>query len=346
MPMLIDVAELAGLAAEGALYGVFVCLFCVCGYDLVRRRKRHGSQLSWPMVLAAVMLILLATARFAVDTANVFAAFIKHDPRTARIGYLADVTQPLFTTKHSILVAVLLVGDSFVNYRCWVVWGKNIWIVAFPVVLSFTSAVNGCCSGRLIHDVGVQQPPQPDRPLEAMWLKAFFSLSLVANAFSTCMLAFRIWHVDHQMASTTIERANTSLMPIVRIVLESGILNAAYLFVYVMTLNFGSQGLEIMSEMATPLTGIIFSIVILRVGHQRHDDNYYTQHPTRTMTWNIARKTTFTTGMSGTAGTATTATAAGSNMSTLEVYVHGTTTSKVDDEDGQELHSLSSLAAA
>ena len=91
-----------------------MCLFAVCGYDLVRRRRRHGSQLSWPMVSAGVLLILLATARFAVDTANVFEAFIKHDPRTARIGYLADVTQPLFTTKHSLLVAVLLVGDSFV----------------------------------------------------------------------------------------------------------------------------------------------------------------------------------------------------------------------------------------
>ncbi|KAM5541845.1 hypothetical protein V8D89_004574 [Ganoderma adspersum] len=341
MPMIIDVAELAGLAAEGALYGVFVCLFAVCGYDLVRRRKRHGSQLSWPMVSAGVLLIVLATARFAVDTANVFEAFIKHDPRAARVGYLADVTQPLFTTKHSLLVAVLLVGDSFVNYRCWVVWGKNLWIVVFPVALSFTSAASGSYTMWAYSNL-----PNQTVLSEATWLKAFFSLSLVANAFSTCMLAFRIWHVDHQMAKTTIERANPSLFPIVRIILESGMLNAAYLFVYVMTLNFGSQGLEIMSEMATPLTGIIFSIVILRVGHQRHDDNFYTQHATRTMTWNIARKTTHFTsggmGMSATDATATTATAAGSN---LEVYVHGTTTAKADDEDVQEMHSFSTSGA-
>ena len=63
------------------------------------------------------------------------------------------------------------------------------------------------------------------------------------------MLAFRIWHVDRQTAERTGDRANPSLTPIVRIILESGILNAAYLFAYVMTLNFGSQGLEIMSEM-------------------------------------------------------------------------------------------------
>ena len=67
------------------------------------------------------------------------------------------------------------------------------------------------------------------------------------------MLAFRIWYVDHQLTGATMERANASLAPIVRIVLESGVLNAAYLFVYVMTLNFGSQGLEIMSEMVRSL---------------------------------------------------------------------------------------------
>lgn len=89
-------------------------MFCVCGYDLVQRRTRFKSQLSWPMVLAGVLLIVLAFARFSVDTANVFVAFIQHDTRAARIGYLQDVTQPLFTTKHSLLVAVLLVGDSFV----------------------------------------------------------------------------------------------------------------------------------------------------------------------------------------------------------------------------------------
>lgn len=50
------------------------------------------------------------------------------------------------------------------------------------------------------------------------------------------------------------EPSQSRLSPIVRIVLESGMLNAAYLFAYVMTLNFGSQGLEIMSEMVRTLS--------------------------------------------------------------------------------------------
>ena len=94
--------------------GVFLCLFWVCGYDLVRRRAQQGSQLNWPMVTTGVLLILLATARFVVDTANVFVAFIRHDPRSARLAYLEDVTQPLFSAKHLLFITSLFVGDSFV----------------------------------------------------------------------------------------------------------------------------------------------------------------------------------------------------------------------------------------
>ncbi|KAI9061592.1 hypothetical protein FKP32DRAFT_1575597 [Trametes sanguinea] len=323
--MQIDTAELAGLAAEGGLYGVFVCLYFVCGYDLTQRRARFKSQLSWPMVLAGTLLIILATARFAVDTTNVFVAFIHHDPRPARLAYLADVTQPLFTTKHSLLIAVLLVGDSFVNYRCWVVWGKNLWIVVVPIGLSFTSAAAGSYTmwaySHLPHQTVLS---------EAKWLKAFFSLSLVANAFATSMLAFRIWSVDRSMKTVMEPGRKSRLSPIVRIVLESGLLNAAYLFVYVMTLEFGSEGLEIMSEMAVPLTGIIFSIVILRVGHQRHDDTYYTQRPA-TISWAVAKRSALD-GTRRTGDTGTTVTAADSGIMPMEVYIQRKTTDDTERE--------------
>ncbi|KAI0675870.1 hypothetical protein C8Q78DRAFT_354923 [Trametes maxima] len=248
MPMLIDTAELAGLAAEGALYGVFVCLFCVCGYDLVQRRIRLKSQLSWPMALAGILLILLATARFVVDCTNIFVAFILHDTRATRLAYLLDVKAPLFTTKHSIFISTLLVGDSFVNYRCWIVWGKNIWIVLPSIMLSLTSTSSG---GYLMW--AYTHLPDQTIPSEAHWLTVLFSLSLVANALATSLLAYRIWSIDRQLTGVlNVEFGDQSrLSPIARIILESGLMNAAYLFVFVMTLEFGSQALEIMSEMVS-----------------------------------------------------------------------------------------------
>ncbi|TBU38607.1 hypothetical protein BD309DRAFT_874014 [Dichomitus squalens] len=331
MPMLIDVAELAGLAAEGALYGIFLCLFCVCGYDLVRRRARQESELSWPMVTAGVLLIVLATARFIVDIANVFVAFIRHDPRSARLAYLEDVTQPLFTTKHILFITSLFVGDSFVS-------GERI-SGLFSYLWVYPDIVAGYYTMWAYSNL-----PDQTIPSEAKWLKSFFSLSLVANALATSLLAFRIWYVDRQRAHVAIDSPGSSLTPIIRIILESGAINAATLFAFVMTLSFGSQGLEIMSEMATPLVGIIFSIVILRIGYRRHGDSYYTtQHPrSRTLTWRAGKSGTGVGGFTGAAATMATV----ADLSNREIYVNESTTSKLDGGDGHELTSFRVTASA
>ncbi|KAI0628050.1 hypothetical protein C8Q77DRAFT_1068729 [Trametes polyzona] len=337
MPLLIDTAELAGLAAEGVLYGIFLCLFCISGYGLVERRKRLNTQLSWPMVVAGILLILLATIRFVVDCANIFVGFIRHDPREARLAYFEDVTQPLFATKHTTFITTLLIGDSFVNYRCWIVWGKNYWVIIPPVILSLVSTASGSYTmwayGHL--------PNQTIRS-EADWLTVLFSLSLVANALATSLLAYRIWSIERKLKSAMDTRGTTMsalppsrISPLIRIVLESGLMNAAYLFVFLMTLEFGSQALEIISEMAVPLTGIIFSIVILRVGHQTHGDSFYApgQQLPNSIAWARSKPTTrpSTTIMSpGNTGPSS------SNMIPLEVYVHGSTVVKVEEGEGDK----------
>ena len=67
------------------------------------------------------------------------------------------------------------------------------------------------------------------------------------------LLAFRIWNINHQREKAT--RAPTGLnsrsvtAPIVRIVLESGAINAAFLFAFVMMLVENSPSLELVSNM-------------------------------------------------------------------------------------------------
>lgn len=70
---------------------------------------------------------------------------------------------------------------------------------------------------------------------------------------TTALLASRIWWMDRKgsRAFSELEGTGHRLHPVVRIVLESGLLNAVFLFAFVMTLAFGSSSLEIMSEMVS-----------------------------------------------------------------------------------------------
>lgn len=83
------------------------------------------------------------------------------------------------------------------------------------------------------------------------------------------------------------------------------------------------------------MTGIIFSIVILRVGHRRHDDTYYTQRAPTT-TWQVRKNTMTQSGITQTTAASTT-TAAVAGSSNVDVY--GTAMKANDDEF--ELHSFS-----
>jgi len=259
MAIAIDTAELAGLVVEAAFYGMYLTLFIVSAYVFAERQSLKIATLNLPMTVTAVAMILLATAQLSVDTANVFVAFL-HNDRAARIAFLADVSTKLFSAKHCILISQLLVGDSFVSYRCWVVWGRRVWIVILPIMLSLGSAV----SGTYVMWVFAHHPSTTVKQQKS-WVAAIFTLSLCANAVATSLLAFRIWQVDRRTRAV-LGTSTSSLMPIVKILIESGAINAAYLFIYNVTLLSGSQALEFMAQVATPISGIIFSIVIIRVG--------------------------------------------------------------------------------
>lgn len=55
------------------------------------------------------------------------------------VGY-ADETLPLVGADILISVSDLL-GDFVLLYRCWIIWGKNYWVILVPLL----TAVAGFC---------------------------------------------------------------------------------------------------------------------------------------------------------------------------------------------------------
>ncbi|KDR71350.1 hypothetical protein GALMADRAFT_144035 [Galerina marginata CBS 339.88] len=94
---------------------------------------------------------------------------------------------------------------------------------------------------------------------------AVFGLSFSANAISTGLLSYKIWTADRNLRKTLpISSTGRRLTPVLRIVLESGIVNTLYLLAYTVILDNGMDGIAIMASIVTPLVGIIFTTVIIR----------------------------------------------------------------------------------
>ncbi|KAI0741248.1 hypothetical protein C8Q80DRAFT_124870 [Daedaleopsis nitida] len=191
----------------------------------------------------------------------------------------------MFQARHAIFVLVQLVLDSFVNYRCWVVWQKNYWVIAFPVLLSFISS--GCGFFKVWSFSGL---PNQSPASQVAWIKAFLSLSLIANALATSLLAFRIWFTDRN-THNAIPGHTSSFLPIARIVLESGMMNAAYLFAEMMVITFDPTATEFMCDLGPAVAGIIFFVVILRISHRRPDNTVYALSSWKTLDRSHSPKT-------------------------------------------------------
>ncbi|KAF4569917.1 hypothetical protein EYR40_008897 [Pleurotus pulmonarius] len=234
-------------------------MYILCG----KSSDKAGSRV---MVLALLVMMALATAQLAVDAVNIFQAFVDNN-RFERVLFLSNPTLPIFAAKHAIFFTMIVVGDAINTYRCYVVWNKRILIVAPAIILSIGSAV---CSYQTIW--ATQHLKSVSIAGEASWGTASFALSISANSYATCWIAYRLWENEKNFFGNGSRR--NSLMPVVLIIIESGALNAAYLIAYIAVLQSGSHGLEILAEFSTPFVGVIFTLMIVRIKFRSKPKSY------------------------------------------------------------------------
>ncbi|KAG7095905.1 hypothetical protein E1B28_006592 [Marasmius oreades] len=273
MPMQTDVAELAGIVVEAVLYGIFTVLTIGTLYVLLRG-KRGRSALNHPLIFTSVLMFVLATVQIVVDCVVIFDAFIEINPRPVRKLKMSNIRIPIVAAKRALFFAMMILGDAIVIYRCWMVWGKN-WLVI--ILSSFCCIASGTLAYMTIY--ATQHAGSLTDILKHPWVygTAIFTLSIIANGIATSLIAFRIWRNERKLVLPSVSTKSTSglsvisgrgsLLPIARILVESGALNTAYLIAYTIVLQVeeGQGSLPIVADMSTPLVGIIFSLVIVRV---------------------------------------------------------------------------------
>ncbi|TFK45711.1 hypothetical protein OE88DRAFT_1729504 [Heliocybe sulcata] len=262
----LDVADLAGLIIEAVFYGIFLVLL-VIAMQLTIGQGRHWK-VNNVLVGVTASMAILATMQLAADVTCIFRSFML-STRGERIAFLEDSSRPVFILRRATLITMLFLSDLFVTYRCWVVWDGSIRVVILPFCLTLASGASGSYAlAWLQHST---QSKDFDK-FPRRWFIATAVLSLMANAISTSLTGFYIWHKTRRTARV-IGFTTSNLIPVAKIVIESGVLNEAYLLVHTITLSSGTEGMETMAALGgsftskgTPLIGCIFMLVIIRAG--------------------------------------------------------------------------------
>jgi len=251
-------ALIGGLATLG-LYGVYFVLFCITIHILCFRRKRQPTNRF--LLMAALALFIFASMDVLIECHRLLIGLL-YTPGPEIDAYFNSGGDWSFGLQDTVRVLNMLIGDAVLVYRAWMVWEKRWPVVAFNILVWLATLVTSIRIVQL-QILWIQQPEEVQYLLDMVtWSLATQCLTLAQTTTATGLIVFRLWRVDRAAS----QYKDTSLLPVVRILVESGVLYTSLMLVNVVVTSLVNPGLFIILQVTSPIIGITFSLIIVRVG--------------------------------------------------------------------------------
>ncbi|KAF8888821.1 hypothetical protein BD779DRAFT_433731 [Infundibulicybe gibba] len=265
--MALATAMLIGALAHSALYGgswrhypkmlfedchpgIYLVFFTGALYVEYTRRLR-GLKVNMFLFVVTVVLFLLITATWAIQILRTTGAFVNGDFYNY---YATSVEAPRNMADIVLHVCQVIVADSAMLYRLYIVWGRSRRVVLLPLVLTIVLIVVGFC----------QVIPGVIGKLGYFGLNAsFLGVTLVLNIITSGLISYRIWSITRRVTRLTCGHKTYS---IVYILLENAALYVGCIGSSLIGVILDEAYPFIILDTTGPVIGIAFCLIIVWVG--------------------------------------------------------------------------------
>ncbi|CCM05309.1 uncharacterized protein FIBRA_07523 [Fibroporia radiculosa] len=285
-----DEAYLVAGWVESYLWGLYTIVFGITMYKI---RLKGWKKMNKVTAGTIIVLYVLATAHNAMALRLLINGFIVYVQDPGPQVYFANIVVPLNVAKDVVYVTNIWVGDSVIVWRLYVIWGKKLWIAAFPVCMMIATAITG------YYAIGRWLNPALDSThlnlafyeTSFHWVTAMYAVSLCTNVSVTIVTATRIWWVGHRNTKILGSDTHSPYSRVILLLLESGsVLSAAKTIEFALFETSGNgyggdNSVWIVIESMPQIMGIMPTLVILAVnaGFTRRDDFYSLAPQTHTV---------------------------------------------------------------
>ncbi|TRM69238.1 hypothetical protein BD626DRAFT_8555 [Schizophyllum amplum] len=262
-------AELIGTVVETMAYGVYFVLFVRC-LEVIHTRQVEGK-VSLLLLITSLLLFTLITIHMCISTWRNLDAFT--GPHTAvmlnaaEIFFAQHVFDHIDRLKNALYVVITWVSDVFLLYRCYMVYERQWLWTMFPVIIflgDFGFGIYGIfllCTQEDVPDLIKSQIV--DR------VKYFYLITMVLNIVCTIMIAAKIAFIQRRTNRAGIADTVRTLNTTVIIIVESAALYSIALVVLIVFAAEHSGGMYTLLQLMPSIIGIVFSLIIVRVGGGR-----------------------------------------------------------------------------
>ncbi|KAG1839625.1 hypothetical protein DFJ58DRAFT_859252 [Suillus subalutaceus] len=258
MTVSINVTQAVGLVCEALLYGVYCVLF-IASVVILIKRYRVSNRVIW---VANCLLFTTSTAHFALMFNHFYIAL-----ENAPFSDFGNETSELMGANLMISV-VDVIGDLLLLYRCWLVWGKNFYVIVLPLL----TALGGFACILPIPSLLLSiDPTSPVPPTQIVPLTiAGYALPLCTNIMVTGLIAGRLWYISRipvvdEHGKPVILKTAAGGRPMM-LIIESGALYMITQLIFVILVATRNPAEAVLSLAGTQIYGIASTLIIIRVG--------------------------------------------------------------------------------
>ncbi|RPD54261.1 hypothetical protein L226DRAFT_575801 [Lentinus tigrinus ALCF2SS1-7] len=271
-----DEAYLVGGWLASFFWGFYTLLF-IASLRLIYKKRRQGINVF--TTTSIVLLYTLATTHIALALVRLIQGFIIYRDTIGPIAYFANVSIRLNVAKDYIYITSLFVGDMVVVWRLHVVWGRNLWVSVFPIVMTFGELIAGY--GSVSHYL----LPHPTVQSTVPWGTAMFVMSMATNIIVTAAIASRIWYITRKPKAMGLQMPGRYTR-VLLLIIESGVIITAAKVTEFTLFRLsppdgihGTNALYIVFEVMPQITGIVPTMIVYAVnsGYTQQEDTYVTR---------------------------------------------------------------------
>ncbi|KAJ7627697.1 hypothetical protein DFH06DRAFT_1339204 [Mycena polygramma] len=220
-------------------------------------------------------MFIFGTIHLGIDAYRAMESFVYY-PGGAFAYLLAIGTKnTIFILKNVLYSVQTIVGDGFIIFRVYKVWGANK-VVYMPFLLCFLASI-ATAVGTLV----TQALRKPSQSLFSGalhdWPLASYIMTLVINVGCTALIAYRIWTV---IRDTKMLEVGT-LVPVAVVIVESGLVYSVSVVVLLSLYMSNSGAYKIPQDALMQIIGLVFCAIIASVGLGLSDSKDTTNNSTR-----------------------------------------------------------------
>ncbi|KAI0652917.1 hypothetical protein C8Q70DRAFT_689899 [Cubamyces menziesii] len=258
-------SSIVSFAIETLFCGAFTITYAANTWALLRIGRRGKPPMrDWGIFVASTAMFCLALTHLTLSLELILLGFVQHAGSISSVFSILDSTSDfddgdplsaaIFTAKVAIYVTQTLIGDAFMIYRLYVIWGGRKKILIFPALLFLGSLVTGYGSvsqGYLLFVLPI----------------AFFFISFLSSASFTALVMWRILRSgrDATAPPAFLKRMSMTRKAAEAIVQSAAIYSIASIALVITYLLSPNMGWSACLNVFPPLIGLVFSFIVKRI---------------------------------------------------------------------------------